>query len=110
MEASYFLKKKFRFILAILSKSNIEYFCAIVLLHQINRMYVFFTLKKYLNLGGWEKCVKSEGRAKNLEGKSGDVCMNGTVSDSVLQFSPNTMQWTQVKISRKLQQGLIRIL
>ena len=100
----------FRFILTILSKSDIEYFCAIVLLHLINRMYVF-TSKKYLNLGGWEKCVKSEGSAKNLyDGKSRDVCMNGTVSDSVLQFSPDTMQWTQVKISRKLHRGLIRIL
>ena len=64
-------------------------------------MYVF-TLKKYLNSGGWEKCVN--------DNKDRDICMNGTVSDSVLQFSPDTMQWTQVKISQKLQRGLIRIL
>ena len=33
--------------------------------------------------------------------------MNGTVSDSVLQFSPDTMQWTQVTvtISRRLQRS-----
>ena len=57
-------------------------------------MYVF-TLKKYLNSGGWEKCVN--------DNKDRDICMNGTVSDSVLQFSPDTMQWTQVTISRRLQ-------
>ena len=62
-------------------------------------MYVF-TLKNYLNSGGWEKCVN--------DNKDRDICMNGTVSDSVLQFSPDTMQWTQVKISARPHPNIVK--
>ena len=34
--------------------------------------------------------------------------MNGTVSDSVLQFSPDTMQWTQVKISARPHPNIVK--